>query len=67
MNADGEVDFSHAVVLLNDLYLESSAVCPPAGDVDIDGVLNLTDVLGVLNHLFQNGPRPEGETACAGG
>jgi hypothetical protein len=33
--------------------------CLEAADSDDNGTVNVTDPIGVLNHLFQGGPEPE--------
>jgi len=33
-----------------------SSACPDAADTNDDGVLNVTDAIYLLNHLFREGP-----------
>jgi len=54
--ADGAVNLSDAVTILNHLFLgDTDLVCRDAADADDDGKLILTDALFVLDFLFRGG------------
>ncbi len=60
-NADGKVDLSDAVGVLQYLFAGSQdtpVACEDAADTNDDGVLNITDPVYVLEHLFLRGPKP---------
>lgn len=58
-NADGELNLSDAVFLLNGLFLGGAQPrCRAASDVNGDAAVNLSDAVSVLNHLFLGGPGP---------
>ena len=58
-NADGGVDLSDAVHILNFLFLGSADLgCADAADADDTGLLDLTDAVYVLNFLFLGGFPP---------
>ncbi|MEM7262702.1 MAG: dockerin type I domain-containing protein, partial [Planctomycetota bacterium] len=58
-NADGGLDMSDAVFILNYLFLGSDRpACGSAADSDGSGAINLTDVIYLLNYAFLGGDRP---------
>ena len=57
-NADGLVNLSDVVEILQFLFLGSSAPCARAMEVNSDGSLNLADPIALLNHLFRGGVTP---------
>ncbi|MBI4603026.1 MAG: VCBS repeat-containing protein [Planctomycetes bacterium] len=65
-NADGGVDLSDAVTVLEHLFRGGAPpVCLKAADADDDGALSLRDAIAVLLHLFAGaGPLPEPSGAC---
>lgn len=66
-NADGEVNISDGIHVLDFLFLGGKAPpCTEASDADDDGVLNISDGIFVLGFLFLGGPAPPapGPTSC---
>ena len=58
-NADGNLDLSDGVSVLNFLFLGTAELpCQDAADADDTGVLELTDATAVFNFLFLAGPPP---------
>ena len=58
-NADGNVDISDAVCILNWLFLgEAEPGCVAATNVDGAGAVNITDPIYLLTRLFLGGPPP---------
>lgn len=57
-NADGDIDISDGLVLLNLFFVPGSPslICADAGDCNDDGALNIADVVYLLNFLFVSGP-----------
>jgi hypothetical protein len=59
VNADGEIDLSDPVSVLNFLFLGGARPpCEDAADTDGDGDVNITDASFFLNFLFLGGPAP---------
>ena len=52
------LDITDALSVFGALFLGRGFCCEAAADMDVDGTVNLTDPLGVLNYLFLNGPAP---------
>ncbi len=66
-NADGAVNLTDAVYILNFLFTSGPEPgCQDAADVNDDGALNVTDGVYLLNWLFQGGPAPVGHTGSCG-
>ena len=58
-NLDGTVDVSDPVAILEDRFLgRFEILCKDAADADDNERLQLTDVVYLLNYLFQGGPIP---------
>ena len=58
-NDDGNVDISDAVCTLNWLFLgDAEPGCVAATNTDGAGVVNITDPIYLLTHLFLGGPPP---------
>lgn len=58
-NNDDRFDISDAVFTARLIFLgEPSAGCDDAADMDDDGVLNITDAVYCVRHLFQDGSAP---------
>ncbi len=57
-NADGEVDVSDVVRSLRHKFGGLPSPCPAAADFDDDGTLTVSDDVGLLGHLFLQGPNP---------
>jgi PKD repeat protein len=59
-NADGVVDISDVVYLLNYLFIHGPAPVPTldAGDANCDRVVDASDLVYLLNYLFAHGPAP---------
>ena len=58
-NGDGRLDISDAVATLLYLFQGSEILtCEDHGDVDDNGILQLTDPVLSLNFMFREGPRP---------
>jgi hypothetical protein len=52
----GRTGFCH---LINYLFIGGSAPDPiQVGDANLDGVVNIADVVYLVNYLFENGPVP---------
>jgi hypothetical protein len=65
-NADGLVDLSDAVFVLNHLFLGGPApACARACDTDSNDTLDLTDGIYLLNRLFLGGPALGPPDGCA--
>jgi hypothetical protein len=59
-NADGVIDASDVVYLLNYLFIHGPDPCPmEAGDATCDGIIDIADVVYLLNYLFIGGPPPD--------
>jgi hypothetical protein len=57
--ADGIIDISDVVYLLNYLFVHGPEPIPlEAGDVNCDGVVDVSDLTYLLNYLFFHGPLP---------
>lgn len=66
-NADGDVNLSDAVFILNYLFRGGAAPpCLDAADADDSGVINLTDAVYLLNYLFLGGPEPRAPFEACG-
>lgn len=66
-NADGKLNITDAVSMLNFLFLGGPApTCEDAADTDDSGRLNITDAVSTLNHLFLGGPEPPAPSAACG-
>jgi hypothetical protein len=52
------LDITDALSIFGALFLGRGFCCEAAADLDVDGIVNLTDPLGLLNYLFLNGPQP---------
>ena len=64
-NADGVVNLSDAVFLLNFLFLGNlEPRCQRACDVDRNNALNLTDAIFLLDYLFRGGRTIEPPLSC---
>jgi hypothetical protein len=58
-NANGLINLSDVIYLLNYLFRGGSSPCPmEAGDVNCDGAVNLSDDIILLNYLFRGGEAP---------
>jgi hypothetical protein len=58
-NADGVIDASDLVYLLNYLFIYGPEPIPvEAGDPNCDGIVDASDVVYLLNYLFIAGPPP---------
>lgn len=58
-NADGKVDISDGVRVLNVLFLgDSPSGCDDAMDSNDDGKMDISDGIWILNFLFLGGPQP---------
>jgi hypothetical protein len=66
VNGDRFVDLSDSLLVLFVLFQNTVVDCPDAADTNDDGVLGLTDVLGVLDFLFLNGAPPAPPFPAAG-
>ena len=66
VNADGKVNISDAVSVLNSLFAGGGATpCAKTADVDDGGRIELTDAVFLLEHLFLGGMTPrEPFTSC---
>jgi len=59
VTADGVIDASDLVYLLNYLFIHGPEPIPlETGDVTCDGVVDASDVVYLLNYLFVHGPQP---------
>jgi hypothetical protein len=58
-NGDRRFNITDPLVILNSLYFGGILSCEDAADVDDTGNLDLTDVVALLDHLFQGGAQPE--------
>jgi hypothetical protein len=60
LNADGPINATDIVYLVNYLYISGPAPepCLLAGDVNCDGLVNATDVVYLVNYLYIEGPPP---------
>jgi thermitase len=59
VNADGKINTSDIVYLINYLFISGPAPVPlRAGDVNADGLINASDVVYLTNYLFIGGPPP---------
>jgi hypothetical protein len=60
VNADGAINASDVVYLINYLFIPGSPAPIPieAGDVNCDGKVNASDVVYLTNYLFISGPAP---------
>jgi hypothetical protein len=66
-NADGELNLTDPVTLLNVLFAGGGDLpCADAGDNDDSGALNVTDPVYLLNHLLSSGPAPVEPFAACG-
>lgn len=58
-NADGDVNITDGVFVLNFLFLGTTTpTCREASDANADGDVNITDGVYLLNFLFAGGPAP---------
>lgn len=60
-NADGAIDLSDAIMILNYLFFEELEVVPSclkAADANASGVVDLADVIYLLSYLFRDGDAP---------
>jgi hypothetical protein len=58
VNADGSINISDPVALLNYLFLGEWRPRLRLADADSDRVIEITDAVVILNFLFLGGPRP---------
>jgi hypothetical protein len=64
-NADGRVDLSDAIFILENLFLGGPRPsCRKTADLDDNGSPEITDPIFLLNHLFLGGPPPVEPGAC---
>jgi hypothetical protein len=75
-NQDGRIDISDAYSIVRHLFLGAPGPLPCDGDeidsggnlvlfdIDGNGSVNITDVISLLDYLYQNGPPPEAGTDC---
>jgi hypothetical protein len=65
-NVDGVRDLSDAVLLLFALFRGATLGCHDAADVDDNGEILVTDVVYLVQYLFQRGPAlpPPGSLGC---
>lgn len=57
-NADGQVDLSDAIHMLESLFVTGSVTCEAACNANTDGAFDLSDAIFLLTHIFQLGPNP---------
>jgi hypothetical protein len=58
-NANGLVDLSDVIYLLNYLFRNGPLPCPmEAGDANCNGLVDLSDAIFLLNYLFKGGAAP---------
>jgi hypothetical protein len=58
-NADGQINASDVVYLINYLFVGGPEPQPwQSGDANCDGALNVSDVIYLINYLFIGGPAP---------
>ena len=57
-SADGDYNVGDGVAILGHVFLAVDAPCEDACDVNNDGLLDLTDAIDLLEHLFDDGPPP---------
>ncbi len=57
-NADGRVNITDAVGVLNHIFRGMPAACESAADVNDDNTVNITDAITLLDFLFLQGPPP---------
>ena len=66
-NADGQVNLSDPVGLLNHLFAGAAGPsCAKAADADDDGAMTITDAISVLTFLFSGGAEPKAPFAECG-
>ena len=59
VNADGKIDLSDAVTILNHLFAVIPAIsCEKTADTDGSGRVDITDPVYLLGYLFTGGPAP---------
>jgi hypothetical protein len=59
VNADGKINISDVVYLINYLLINGPAPDPLwVGDCNCDGVVIVSDVVYLINYLFIGGPPP---------
>ncbi len=58
-NADGSVNVSDAVGIINFIFIEGPAPDPmESGEVNCDGNVNVSDAVYLINYVFISGPEP---------
>ncbi|NIS15969.1 MAG: hypothetical protein GWN00_24380 [Aliifodinibius sp.] len=58
-NADGNVNVSDAVLIINYVFIEGPAPDPlESGDVNCDENINVSDAVYIINYVFAEGPAP---------
>jgi hypothetical protein len=58
-DANGFVNISDAVYLINYIFAGGPAPCPEvAGDADCNGFVNISDAVYLINYIFGGGPEP---------
>ena len=65
VTADGDVNISDAIAILEALFSRGTIPCEDAADANDDGRVDLSDALKVLLHLFgPSGDLPSPSRAC---
>jgi hypothetical protein len=66
VNRDSASDLSDAVAILFHLFAGLPVSCPDAADADDSGVLDVTDAVYFLEHLFHGGAAPPAPHGACG-
>jgi hypothetical protein len=66
VNADGELNLTDPVLLLNGLFFGIQVPCLEAGDFNDDASRNVSDAVALLNFLFLGGPAASGGPVACG-
>ena len=67
VNADGMLDVSDPIALIDQLFLAGSIPCDDAADVNDDGTVDVSDVSALLSFVFAMGPSPAAPYPLCGG
>jgi len=67
-NGDSRIDMSDAITTLGFLFLDEPQRinCQDASDTDDNGVIDITDAIYLLNHLFIGGSPPKSPFLACG-